>query len=178
MAEFKPAFQNAITTEGGYVNDPQDPGGETYKGVARKIWSKWAGWQTIDALKRQSAFPANLEKDASLQQSIADFYRVEFWDRLLLDQIESQDAANSIFNFAVNAGIGTSATLAQMVVEVKADGMIGPDTTAAINSFDTDHFIAAFTVAKIARYIHIVRKRPTSRKYFFGWVCRALGETT
>jgi len=72
MAEFKPAFQNTITTEGGYVNDPQDPGGETYKGIARKIYSKWSGWQTIDMLKRQSGFPGNIDKDVSIQQSVED----------------------------------------------------------------------------------------------------------
>jgi len=177
MAEFKPAFQHTITTEGGYVNDQQDPGGETYKGIARKIFSKWAGWQSIDMLKRQSGFPGNIDKYPEIQQLVEDFYRVEFWDRMHLDAITSQEIANSIFDFGVNAGIGTSSTLAQLVVEVTTDGIIGNDTIAAINSFNVDHFIAAFTVAKIARYITIVKKRPTSRKYFYGWILRSLGET-
>lgn len=177
MAEFKPAFQIMITTEGGYVNDPQDPGGETYKGIARKVWSKWSGWQTIDMLKHQIGFPQTIEKDVILQKEVEDFYMIEFWDRMHLDAITSQEIANSIFDFGVNAGIGTSATLAQLVVEVTTDGIIGNNTIAAINNFNVDHFIAAFTVAKIARYVTIVKKRPTSRKYFYGWILRALGET-
>ena len=56
MADFNQAFQLVIAHEGGYVNDPDDPGGETYKGVARKIHSKWEGWQNIDILKRQPDF--------------------------------------------------------------------------------------------------------------------------
>lgn len=176
MADFTKAFELMIANEGGYVNDPSDPGGETYKGVARKMQSKWAGWTTIDMLKRQTGFPANLDKDIDLQESVKDFYQVNFWDKIKGDQISDQAIANSIFDFGVNAGTGTSSILAQMVIGAKADGVIGPQSVAAINAFNPEHFLAAFTVAKIARYISIVKKRPTSRKYFYGWICRALGE--
>ncbi|BBE19459.1 phage protein [Aquipluma nitroreducens] len=176
MADFTQAFQLMIAHEGGYGNDPDDPGGETYKGVARKIFSKWDGWTKVDILKRQTGFPANLDKDPELQQNISDFYRVTFWDKINGDQIANQEIANSIFDFGVNAGVGTSASLAQMVVGAKSDGVIGPNSISAINNFDPEHFLASFTVAKIARYVNIVKKRPTSRKYFYGWVIRALGE--
>ena len=176
MADFTQAFQLMIAHEGGYGNDPDDPGGETYKGVARKIFSKWDGWTKVDILKRQTGFPANLDKDPELQQNISDFYRVTFWDKINGDQIANQEIANSIFDFGVNAGVGTSASLAQMVVGAKSDGVIGPNSILAINNFDPEHFLASFTVAKIARYVNIVKKRPTSRKYFYGWVIRALGE--
>ena len=176
MADFTQAFQLMIAHEGGYGNDPDDPGGETYKGVARKIFSKWDGWTKVDILKRQTGFPANLDKDPELQQNISDFYRVTFWDKINGDQIANQEIANSIFDFGVNAGVGTSASLAQMVVGAKSDGVIGPNSISAINNFDPEHFLASFTIAKIARYVNIVKKRPTSRKYFYGWVIRALGE--
>lgn len=176
MAEFKIALPLILDREGGYGNDPDDVGGETYKGVARKMHSKWDGWAIIDTLKRQSGFSSNLDKDLELQQSIEDFYRINFWDRINGDQITDQSVANSIMDFAVNAGVSTSASLAQLVIGVKSDGVIGKDSIAAINEFDVDHFLAAFTVAKIARYVTIVKKRPTSRKFFYGWVIRALGE--
>jgi len=178
MADFTQAFQLTIANEGGYGNDPDDPGGETYKGVARKIFSKWDGWTKVDMLKRQYDFPANLDKDPELQQNVSDFYRITFWDKMNGDQITNQNVANSIFDFGVNAGIGTSASLAQMVVGATSDGVIGPDSISAINNFDPDFFLASFTVTKIARYVNIVKKRPTSRKYFYGWVIRALGENS
>lgn len=174
MADYKQALKVTIVNEAGYVNDPDDPGGETYKGIARKMNSKWDGWTTIDMLKRQSGFPANLDQDTDLQSAVENFYEVQFWDRISGSLITDQSVANSIFDFAVNAGTATSASLAQMVVGAESDGVIGPKSVEAINAFNTDHFLASFTVAKIARYINIVKKRPSSRKYFYGWVCRAL----
>lgn len=119
-------------------------------------------------LKRQTSFPANLDKDPDLQEAITDFYRVTFWDKMKGDQITDQAVANSIFDFGVNAGMGTSASLAQLVIGAKTDGVIGPNSIADLNAFNAEHFLAAFTVAKIARYVSIVKKRPTSRKYFYG----------
>lgn len=173
-AIFKPAFEATMRSEGGYGNDPQDPGGETYRGVARKFHSKWEGWTTIDALKKRSNFPRNLDQDTALQAQIQDFYQHQFWDKVRGDEIENQDIAESIFDFAVNAGIGASVTLAQTASGATADGVMGPGTIAAINKQDPKTFLALFALHKIARYTHIVEKRPDSRKFFFGWVKRTL----
>ena len=54
MADFNQALQMVLQNEGGYVNDPNDPGGETYKGIARKMNSNWIGWQLIDLQKKQN----------------------------------------------------------------------------------------------------------------------------
>jgi lysozyme family protein len=175
MSDFNQAFKLVLANEGGYDNDADDPGGETYKGIARKIHSKWDGWTTIDIMKRQPGFPGNLDKNDELQSDVANFYRVTFWDPMNGDKIIVQQVANSIFDFGVNAGLATSVALAQMVIGATADGILGPQTLSKLNEFKSEFFIASFTVAKIARYINIVKKRPTSRKYFYGWVCRALG---
>lgn len=176
MGNFVSAYEKVLRNEGGYVNDADDPGGETYKGVARKIWSSWDGWLIVDFNKRQGGFPANLEKDNQLQEKIKDFYLINYWDRLNASNIANDEVAASIFDFAVNAGVNTSASLAQMVAGADIDGFIGEKTLKKLNDFEPDHFLALFTVAKVARYINIVKKRPVSRKYFYGWVCRALGE--
>jgi lysozyme family protein len=175
-ADFLTAYQTVLSHEGGYINDPDDPGGETYKGVSRKLWSSWEGWEIIDRAKRKSGFPGNLEKETDLQELIKDFYRQKFWDSIQGNNINDQNVATSIFDFAVNAGVSTSASLVQLVVKTEVDGVIGKNTIEALNAFDTDHFLSAFTVAKIARYVTIVKKRPSSQKYFYGWVRRALGD--
>jgi len=176
MAEFLPAFQKVMANEGGYVNDPDDPGGETYKGVARQLNSKWDGWVLVDIDKKQPGFPANLEKDSNLQMKISDFYQNNYWDKINGDNIISQNIATSIFDFAVNAGVTVSSSLAQMVVGATADGVIGNDSIEKINAFDPEFFLASFTVAKIARYIGIIKKRPSSQKYLYGWIRRALND--
>jgi lysozyme family protein len=180
MADFSKAYQLIIANEGGYVNDPDDPGGETYKGIARKYHPEWLGWVIIDEKKRlgklQKAISESEEKEISnqLEFEVREFYLEEFWVKCRCNFLTNQKVSESIFDFAVNAGIHVSIELAQKVVGVKQDGVNGPLTTAAINTFDPDHFVAAFAVEKIRRYDAIVTKRPISGKYFRGWVRRAV----
>lgn len=174
MADFSTAFLVTMKAEGGYVNDPQDPGGETYKGVARSRNPKWSGWINIDLLKNQHNFPHNLDNNPELQKKVNTLYQVNYWDRVRGDEITDQDIAESIFDFAVNAGVRTSSKLAQITVGAESDGVIGPKTIDKINADDTRAFLAVFALAKISRYVNICEKRSDSRKYFFGWIRRTL----
>lgn len=174
MADFAAAFALTMKAEGGYVNDPQDPGGETYRGIARRLNSKWEGWVLVDLLKKEKGFPANLDANAPLQEKIRAFYEAHYWDKIRGDEITSQHIAESIFDFAVNAGPAASAKLAQLTVGAEPDGVIGPQTLARINADDERAFLAVFALHKIARYVGICDKRQESRKYFFGWVKRSL----
>lgn len=174
MADFASAFAATMKAEGGYVNDPQDPGGETYKGIARKMNSKWDGWIVIDMMKKERNFPANLDGNAQLQEKIMSFYEINYWDKVRGDEIKDQHIAESIFDFAVNAGPITSAKLAQITVGAEPDGVIGGVTLQKINDDDPRAFLALFALNKIARYVHICDKRQDSKKFFFGWVKRTL----
>lgn len=174
MADFASAFAATMKAEGGYVNDPQDPGGETYKGVARKMNSKWDGWILVDLAKKEKNFPANLDKNTALQDKIKSFYETNYWDKIRGDDIQDQHIAECIFDFAVNAGPITSAKLAQITVKAEPDGTIGPVTLGKINAEDPRVFISLFSLHKIARYVHICEKRQDSKKFFYGWVKRTL----
>lgn len=183
MARFDPAFQLILAHEGGYSNDPDDPGGETYRGIARKMNPDWLGWHIIDLLKKQPGFPDSLlskhelEIDRQLQYEVQSFYYLNYWMKILGDKLENQQVAESIFDFSVNAGIAVSISLAQAVVGTKTDGITGPKTIQAINEFNAEHFLEAFAIAKISRYVEICNKRPSSKKYFFGWIVRSLNHT-
>ncbi len=174
MADFAKAFVLTMKAEGGYDNDPQDPGGETYKGIARKMNSKWDGWIIIDMMKKERNFPVNLDNNVKLQEKIKAFYEVNYWDKIRGDDIENQDIAESIFDFAVNAGPIVSAKLAQITVSAEPDGVIGPKTIEKINADNPRTFLAVFALNKIARYVSICNKRQESKKFFFGWVRRTL----
>lgn len=164
MADFLPAFEQTILAEGGYqlTNISSDRGGMTYAGVARNAWPQWPGWSYID------------QGDTPPAEMVRQFYRQNFWEPLGLTALNSQRVAQSLYDFAVNAGVSTAAKLAQIVVGATPDGKIGPVTTANINQTHPDLFIAHYALAKIARYRDIVRKDRTQIKFLLGWINRAL----
>lgn len=174
MAEFNFAFEKMLSHEGGYSNDPDDSGKETYKGISRTNHKNWSGWSCIDKYKGNFDFPSILDKDVHLQREIKEFYRSNFWCPLSADQISNQAIAASIFDFSVNAGIVTSVRIIQSIVGTKADGLIGEQTLKRLNTLDFGYVQSAFTLAKISHYIAIIKKRPANKKYLYGWVIRAL----
>ncbi|OIO57354.1 MAG: N-acetylmuramidase [Alphaproteobacteria bacterium CG_4_10_14_0_2_um_filter_63_37] len=176
MAEFAQALAATLGNEGGYVDDPHDAGGETCRGISRKNFPTWGGWGLIDQAKSAPGFPGGLDGNALLQEQIAAFYKGEFWDRVRGDAIADQQVAASIFDFAVNAGVGTSARLAQKAAGAAVDGAIGPNSVAAINGTDPRTFLALFALNKIDRYIQISENSPNNRTFFFGWIKRAMAD--
>lgn len=167
MAEFEPAFEKMIRAEGGFklTDVAADRGGQTYAGIARNFHPHWSGWRYVDA--------GSLEA-AELTQSVREFYKTEFWDRMKGDDIQPQAVAETIFDFGVNAGLGTSVKLAQLVVGVLPDGGVGPKTLAALNGFDPAEFAARLAIAKIKRYAEICNRDRSQSKFLLGWVNRAL----
>lgn len=163
MADFEPAFQRTLQAEGGFqLTDVKgDRGGQTYAGIARKRNPDWPGWAWVD---RADTPPTDL---------VRDFYRTEYWAPLHCDRMP-QAIAEDIFDFGVNAGTKTSAKLAQAVVGVTPDGVIGPRSIAAIGAADPAMFRMAFALAKIARYRDIVRRDRSQGKFFLGWINRTL----
>ncbi len=137
MSDFLQAYERMIVNEGGYVlhTVAGDKGGMTYAGIARNRWPQWAGWSVIDA---------GGEPQADL---VRGFYRVNFWMALRLEEVQSQDVARTLFDFGVNAGVGTAAKLAQVVVGTTPDGRIGPKSLAAINAADPALFLARYALA-------------------------------
>jgi lysozyme family protein len=174
MAKFNLALLKMLSHEGGYINDPDDLGGETYKGIARNSHGAWSGWTLIDQFKSKPNFPHSLDTNPKLQNLVEQFYLNNFWIPLNTELIQNQTSADSIFDFAVNSGLTTSTRLVQSIIGTRIDGIIGELTLNKINSMDFGYFQAAFTVAKIEYYMNIIRKRPTSKKYLFGWITRAL----
>ena len=164
MADYEKAFNDTLAREGGFrlTNDPDDTGGQTYAGIARKKHPEWVGWSYID---REKSAPTQL---------VRDFYEEEFWKKIAGADIVNQKIAENIFDFAVNASPDVAKKLAQIVVQVVPDGVFGPKTIAALNAQDEVLFKALYALAKIARYRDIVNARPTQIKFLKGWINRTL----
>lgn len=156
MADFEFAVIKTIRREGGdkLTDDQADPGGLTRYGISKRAHPE------VD--------PHNL----SLEGAKA-IYHNEYWNPLQADSIVSQPIAETLFDSAVNMGVEQAVKLAQVVLGQQADGNLGPTTLAALNEADTKEFQAAYLIAKMARYLTIIKKNPVLKKYLYGWAVRA-----
>ncbi|MDD2996358.1 MAG: glycosyl hydrolase 108 family protein [Paludibacter sp.] len=134
MADYRHAIAKVLKHEGGYVNDPDDTGGETYKGVSRKNWPRWTGWAFVDVAKKQDNFPASLGKISALQDSVMSFYRDNFWNKVGGDQIDDQDIADMLVDAAVNEGIKPAVRRAQKIVGIAQTGDFSEELKTKLNS--------------------------------------------
>lgn len=107
MAVFEKAFTKTVAAEGGYVNNPNDRGGETYMGITRKNYPKLKMWATIDKLKNilsKRDLNSKLSKNEDIQKEVKEVYKKNYWTPLKLDLINSQRVANEFFDISVNCG--------------------------------------------------------------------------
>lgn len=171
MAEFLPAYEKMIRSEGGYrLTDVRlDRGGRTYAGISSRFHADWAGWEYVNA--------GDFD-DPALTALVREFYADEFWEPIRGEELIEQRVAESIFDFAVNAGVRTSVKLAQVVAGTTPDGIVGSKTVMAVNALHEDDFVLKFSLAKIARYAEICNKHPEQSKFLLGWINRTLREAT
>jgi len=155
MADFNKAIEKTLVNEGGYVNDPNDAGGETKYGISKR------------------AYPSVDIKNLTQDEAKA-IYKRDYWNRLKADDIKSQKVAYELFDTAVNMGVRTASKLIQGCVGAHPDGVIGKKTLQLINSTPEELLLLRFKLAKIARYAYITRRRPANKKYLLGWINRTL----
>lgn len=187
MADFKKAFSITMGHEGGYVFDPDDAGGETYKGISRKYNPAWFGWELIDEYDGNSDFPQCLDDVEELQEMVEEFYKEHYWDVNRLDEIESQMIATEMFDTGVNMGVRRAVKFLQEALnylnrneqnypDLVVDGVIGPVTFAALNYImandDVDILMTIMNVLQGKHYLDYMTKSPTQEKYARGWFKR------
>lgn len=138
MANFKPSFDKVVLAEGGYVNDKDDSGGETYLGITRVHEPNSSMWAIIDEVKKKLGYDklqystaavnkvmtAELKKNTTLLDEARRIYKKKYWDSIRLDEVTSQRLAHQIFDHGVNAGVGSSIKLAEELVGMKITGKV------------------------------------------------------
>jgi len=179
MANFEKAYKRLGPNEGGYANHPNDRGGETWKGIARNFWPRWAGWIIIDSYKKRDDFKKALHNDPDLERHTQDFYKKNFWDVCKLDEANSQYVAENVFDCAVNCGTKTGAKFLQKAVnavlgwcELKVDSIIGPRTLKAVNVMDEDKIINKYLDLRLEYYRAIVERDHSQLVFYNGWTKR------
>ena len=89
---FEAAMDYMQPSEGGYVCDPDDSGGETFRGISRRVWPDWAGWKLIDQAKQEGcrsakAINERFAQDAKMEKLVKQFFRGGFYDPI--DQVKA-----------------------------------------------------------------------------------------
>lgn len=150
MISFEEAFARLIGNEGGYSNDPKDPGGETNWGISKR------------------SYPQLDIKNLTKEQASSIYYQ-DFWVPL-----RNADPAIKfqVFDFAVNSGIQTAIRKLQQVVGVADDGHWGPVSSAALSAMDINDVLMLFVAARL-RFWASLSTWPTYGK---GWALRAAAD--
>lgn len=145
---FDKAFERVIGHEGGYVNDPRDPGGETKYGISKR------------------AYPYADIKNLTLDQA-KDIYLRDYWNRCHIDELPDQ-VHFDMFDMAVNSGVAGAIKTIQRALGVTADGAWGPNTSAAARAADGYLLDKRFAGYRL-QYLCDLPTFPTFGK---GWVRR------
>ena len=148
-------FNRLIGHEGGYVNDPRDPGGETNWGITKRT-AQANGYQgSIRAMTREQAYK---------------IYYSAFWLRYQCDKMP-EAVAFQFFDAAVNHGLGNASRMLQRAVNVADDGIIGNMTIAAIKKMSISDVIMRLNAERLEFYC----KLSTFATFGKGWVRRVAG---
>lgn len=145
---FDTFIDRVLTSEGGYTLDARDPGGETKFGVSKR------------------SYPQVDIKNLTRSQAI-DIYRRDFWARVQGDKLPRQFAFQAL-DAAVNHGIGNSVRWMQRAAKVADDGVIGPQTLAAVLRSDPADLVLRFNAERLRFY----SKLTTFDAFGRGWVNR------
>ena len=126
---FEQCMRWVLEHEGGYVDHPKDPGGETNLGVTRAVYEQYVGRQVMDG-----------EMKGLTEDDVMPLYKQNYWDRIRGDDLPS-GVDWSVMDWGVNSGTSRSAKALQRMVGVTADGGIGPMTLQAVANHDAQDLI-------------------------------------
>lgn len=146
--------------EGGYVNDPNDPGGATNYGISLRYARTMGSMFDLDRDGDVDKHDILLVKP----EFASTVYRQWFWADVRGDELRA-GIDYSMFDFAVNSGPGRAIKIAQTVCGVEVDGFIGPKTMAALQTIDAAHFVEKYNERRLA----FLRSLSGWKHYGRGW---------
>jgi lysozyme family protein len=167
VASFDLFLPMLLRFEGGYVDDPTDPGGETNKGV------------TMTTFQHCSHELLGIEPTSDNLKSLSDaqagiIYRSLYWDNISGDDFELQDLANIVCDFYVNAGTHATSLLQRLLNALGAhlveDGSIGPASIQALGNVDEVTVYRQYKQGRIDYYKSLGQRFP---QFLQGWLNRA-----
>ncbi len=152
-----------IEREGGYVNDPDDPGKETNMGITFAVFREWRGIASVDALKNLSHQEASLIYFQVFWFPNMEIYHANWWLKEFM------------FDWYVHSGTRNSNRHIQRLVGAKPDGYFGPNTAKLVKEYWLNNPKTAkmdLVLARIYFWFRIIKRVPVRAKYGPGWLNR------
>ena len=155
LTTFNEIIEKVLEHEGGYVNDPNDRGGETKYGITKKFYPD------VDI------------KNLTIDQA-KHIYHTDYWRRGKCDEIPSK-LRHIYFDMLVNFGKRGAVKVLQRAANAKnkdkidVDGGLGPATLNAIQNLELER-VRAY---RVLRFANLVIKKPEQERFWFGWFRRA-----
>ena len=118
-SNYDKCLETILHHEGGYVNHPKDPGGETNLGVTKRVYLEHGGTKDMKELT---------------VEDVAPIYKKGYWDKMKGDELPG-GLDLCVFDFGVNAGPGRAAKFLQSMIGTTVDGGIGPNTLAKVEEY-------------------------------------------
>ena len=155
LVKFNEIIEVVLHHEGGYVNDPDDPGGETNFGIAKR------SHPDVDI--------KNLTKDGA-----KEIYKEVYWDKNKVESLP-ENLRHIAFDMYVNQGKSRGVKILQQAANakgagLKVDGGMGPMTIKAMDGVELQR-VRAY---RIKYYADLVTRKPDLEKFYFGWFRRGL----
>lgn len=160
MNHFDEAFKILMKEEGYYSNDPDDPGKKTKYGIS------------------ETYNPGMDIENITLDQA-KEYYRKKWWEKYNYHLIIQAEIAIKVFITAVNMGPRDANMLLQNALrdcgeQIIPDGAVGKYTLSALNTVNAKWLLDRYRVLAAKSYATSVKNDKEKRKYFLGWINRAL----
>ncbi len=171
--KFRKALKFVLKWEGGLSDDPDDPGGRTYKGVTQARYNQYR------KSKKLPVQDVAKMSDAEMEEIYYEYYWQPVWGDKLPSPLDLV-----VFDTAVNMGVKTAISLLQRALnsllpkneQVSVDGKIGEQTLNAIAKVSQKHGLRALCNAMLSlrkeRYHNIAKANPKLKKFLKGWLNR------
>lgn len=155
MAEwtYDEALKSVLSHEGGYTNDPHDPGGPTNFGIT--IFDARMYWKHDATARDVASMPLSVAKG---------IYKSKYWDKVRGDELPA-GVDFAVFDFGVNSGVSRAVKYLQGIAGVPADGVIGPVTLGAIRDLPPGQIINKL----FDRRLNFLQRLRTWRFFGRGW---------
>lgn len=171
MSTFAPAIAVTLKNEGGYTNDPVDPGGETNFGITRKF------------LLSVGESALAIDMHTMTVDQAKHIYEKYWWIQYGYGTIVDQTIATKVFDFSVNMGSSRAHKLLQQGMNnafnsnLVVDGGLGPTTFGKVNAVvstdDKQALLNAISDAAWSYYQSLIAQNSALAKFQNGWKNRA-----